>query len=163
MPLQLLALSHPLPPSRCAVVNPISSGRWRVNDCGRRVASHSTSYGFASQACPSGTTFSAPRTGPENLYLYRKMLERSGDDRDTPVWSDFSSMNTEGCRVTGGPNATCPYFDNTADGRRRTVLVPIIAAIIILLTVFVKCNANRRVSRRRKRARRGWEYEGVPS
>ncbi|KAI9769788.1 MAG: hypothetical protein M1840_003782 [Geoglossum simile] len=167
---------------RCAAANPRSSGRWRADDCSRRysaacrvaslpygwrIAPYATTYGFASEACPSGTTFSAPRTGLENLYLHHKMLERSDDDRNTPVWIDFNSMNTEGCWVTGGPNATCPYFDNTDEGRRRTVIVPIIAAIIILfiagLTIFVKCGANRRVSRRRKRVEGGWEYEGVPS
>ncbi|KAI9778964.1 MAG: hypothetical protein M1839_007775 [Geoglossum umbratile] len=167
---------------RCATLNPLSGGRWKVDDCSQRypaacriaslpyawqIATYATTYSYADEACPPGTTFSAPRTGLENSYLYRKMLERSDDDRNTPVWIDLNSMNTEGCWVTGGPNATCPYFDNTDEGRRRNVIVPVIGAIVILfvagLTVFVKCNANRRVSRRRKRVEGGWEYEGVPS
>jgi len=51
--------------------------------------------------------------------------------------------------------------------QRREVLIPTIAAIIVLLltalTLFVKCNVNRRMSRRRKRGEGGWDYEGVPS
>ncbi|KAH0536712.1 hypothetical protein FGG08_006420, partial [Glutinoglossum americanum] len=175
--------SDPSSPSsslfRCAAIDPTATGRWRVDDCSQhyyaacrigsrpydwQIADYTTTYSFANQACPPGSTFSVPRTGLENAYLWQKLLDRGNADRAGAVWIDFNSMETEGCWVTGGPNATCPYFDDTDTERRRTVLVPVIAAIIIFvvagLTMFVKCNANRRVSRRRRRVEGGWEYEG---
>jgi hypothetical protein len=171
--------SPPSPLFRCATADPSANGRWKVDDCSQhypaacrigsrpydwRITDDATSYGFADEACPPGSAFSAPRTGLENIYLWRKLLDRGDADRAGAVWIDFNSMDTEGCWVTGGPNATCPYFDDTSEVRRRTVLVPVIAAVIVFvlagLTMFVKCNTNRRVSRKKRRVDRGWEYEG---
>jgi hypothetical protein len=128
-----------------------------------------------SNHCPPGSTFAVPRTGLENTYLYRHLLSLpetkidlgSTDPILREVFVNFNSMDVTSCWVSGGYGATCPYASDPQQLERRTVLVAAIAGIIVLiitaLTFFVKCNANRRNSRRRKRVIGGWEYEGVPS
>ncbi|KAE8145990.1 hypothetical protein BDV25DRAFT_163435 [Aspergillus avenaceus] len=176
---------------RCAVMDVSLGGHWRVANCTdvRRAACRvgnlpytwtlsnaSYNYGNAySNACPENTTFGVPRTGLENTYLYRYLLTQPIDvvDPSSPdqvkreIWLDFNSRDITSCWVTGGPDAQCPYASDPGQLRRRTVLVAAIAGIVICiitaLTLFVKCNANRRNSRRGKRIIHGWEYEGVPS
>ncbi|KAI9373851.1 hypothetical protein BJX61DRAFT_501001 [Aspergillus egyptiacus] len=121
------------------------------------------------------TAFSVPRTGLENTYLYRYVLGQppslidpaSSDPVKREIWIDFNSIDVETCWVTGGPDERCPYTSDPDQLERRTVLVAAIAGIVICiiaaLTLFVKCNANRRNSRRNRRVIQGWEYEGVPS
>lgn len=168
---------------RCAVVDPTLNGRWRVDDCSSRyyaacrIASqpymwqfttYPVTYSFADVACPSNSTFAVPRTGLENSYLHSIFHDRWDPDAISVigkgVWIDFNSLDVQACWVSGGPNATCPYYLNDASIQRRTVLVPVIAGIIVLvitaLTLFVKCSTNRRSSRRRKRGEAGWDYEG---
>ena len=83
------------------------------------------------------------------------------------VWVDFNSLDIASCWVKGGPEARCPYASDPQQLQKKTVLVATIWGIVICvvaaLTLFVKCNANQRNSRRRKRVIEGWEYEGVPS
>jgi hypothetical protein len=111
----------------------------------------------------------------ENTYLYKYLLAQpettinpaSTDANLREIYVDFNSIDVTSCWVTGGPGAKCPYESDPQQLEHRTVLVAAIAGIVILiitaLTLFVKCNANRRNSRRRKRVIEGWEYEGVPS
>lgn len=180
-----LATSH-----RCAVMDMGLSGHWRAVNCGGLrlaacrmdntpfswvLSSQMASFSNASAACPPNSALAVPRTGLENTYLYHYLLAQNNDIIDTQsadaakrqVWLDFNSIYTESCWVTGGPEAGCPYVANPQQLERRTVLVATIAGIIICLlaalTIFVKCNANRRNSRRTKRTIEGWEYEGVPS
>ena len=91
----------------------------------------------------------------------------SADPAFREVFLDFNSIDVTSCWVSNGYEARCPYASDPQQLERKTVLVAAIAGIIILiitaLTFFVKCNANRRNSRRRKRVIEGWEYEGVPS
>ncbi|KAK6826661.1 hypothetical protein RU639_004817 [Aspergillus parasiticus] len=176
---------------RCAIMDVSLGGHWRVANCTdvRRVAcrvanlpynwtissaahSYSTAY---SEACPDNTTMGVPRTSLENTYLYRYLLTQpssiidpaSPDPAKREVWLDFNSRDITSCWVTGGPGAKCPYASDPKQLEKRTVLVSAIAAIVICiitaLTLFVKCNTNRRYSRRGKRIIHGWEYEGVPS
>ncbi|PGH23498.1 hypothetical protein AJ80_02452 [Polytolypa hystricis UAMH7299] len=175
-------------PFRCALMDLSQVGHWRAADCSSEfyaacrvrnnpyqwtLSSERVSYPSAPESCPDNSSFSVPRTGLENTYLFIHLLTQPNDTLDASsddesrrnVWIDFNSLDVPTCWVTHGPDAQCPY---EAEGgfRRRTVLVPIIAAIIVLiitaLTLFVKCNANRRNSRR-TRVIEGWEYEGVPS
>ncbi|OJD17905.1 hypothetical protein AJ78_02010 [Emergomyces pasteurianus Ep9510] len=132
------------------------------------------SYDSAAANCPKNSTFSLPRTSLENTYLYhyltslpKDIINPSSDDDDSrSVWIDLNSLDVPTCWVSGGPKAQCPYEVDENAVQRRAVLVPTIAAIIVLviaaLTIFVKCNSNRRNSRR-KRIIEGWQYEGVPS
>lgn len=141
-----------------------------------------TSYKEASSACPDNTDFSIPRTGLENTYLYRYLLSQdqrlpdavnnsvdpSSSDPDMyQVWMDMNSLDIASCWVSGGSDSKCPYASDPQQLEKRTVLVATIWGIVICvvaaLTLFVKCNANRRNSRRGKRVIEGWEYEGVPS
>ncbi|EFQ99220.1 lectin C-type domain-containing protein [Nannizzia gypsea CBS 118893] len=177
---------------RCAAMHAVSSGKWHAHDCNDEyhvacrvgnsplewvISEHATSYFNAEKACPNNTAFSVPRTALENIYLYAKLDSRSNstaiispgseDNNSTEVlWIDFNSADVPTCWVTHGPRAQCPYELDNNEIERRAILVPTIAAIIVLivaaLTIFVKCNANRRNSRRR-RVIDGWDYEGVPS
>ncbi|KAI9778398.1 MAG: hypothetical protein M1835_004932 [Candelina submexicana] len=167
--------SHPA--FRCAALDPNLDGRWRVDDCSQRkivacrsnrplewhLSTSSVPYSSADAACSDGTSFEVPRTGIENQYLLGKARDRS-DMEEKSIWVNFNSIEVEACWVTGGPNATCPYYQSEMEIQRRTVLVPSIAALIVLvitaLTLFVKCNSNRRNSKRKKRGEGGWDYEG---
>jgi hypothetical protein len=167
---------------RCALMDLTVAGHWRAGNCSDEyhvacrvngspyswvISSNKESFFEASGACPDHASFDVPRTGLENTYLYRTALSSLGDSHEQRVWVNFNSLDVQYCWVLGGPNASCGYIPDADDIERRTILVPTIAAIIILiitaLTLFVKCNANRRSSRRRKRVIEGWEYEGVPS
>lgn len=171
---------------RCAYFDASTThGRWFVQDClhSYKVAcqiknapyewtlsSDSVPYSSAPDVCPGNSIFSVPRTGLENTYLYNHVLSvqrSSGSDNPVGVWINFNSLYAEACWVTSGPNGTCPYFENPNAMQDRQVLVPTIGAIIVLiltaLTLFVKCNVNRRNSRTRRRGEGGWDYEGVPT
>ena len=173
---------------RCAVmdISPAYLGHWRVEDCTARyraacreggqpyqwrISQSNVDYTSAAEAesvCTGNSSFSVPHTGLENMYLYHTALrDLQATDASARIWVNFNSLDYEGCWVSGGPNATCPYFIDESALQTRTVLVPTIAAIVVLiltaLTLFVKCNTNRRRTRRRRRGLDGWEYEGVPS
>ncbi|GES57149.1 lectin C-type domain protein [Aspergillus terreus] len=177
--------------NRCAVMDLSLQGHWRSANCSepRRAACRVGhlpftwtlsdglyDYGDAyANACPENSSMAVPRTGLENTYLYRHLLSQSADVIDPTstdpalreVWLDFNSLDIPSCWVTGGPDAECSYASDPQQLEKRTVLVAAIAGIVICiiaaLTLFVKCNANRRNSRRGKRVIQGWEYEGVPS
>ncbi|KAH0556515.1 hypothetical protein GP486_005597, partial [Trichoglossum hirsutum] len=117
---------------RCTTTDSSVNGRWKVDDCSQRypvacridsrpydwrITDDATIYSLANEVCPSGSTFSAPRTGLENMYLWRRLLDRrdAANRAGGVVWIDFNSIDMEGCWVTGGPNATCPYFDDTGE------------------------------------------------
>jgi hypothetical protein len=173
---------------RCAYLEAsTTSGRWFVQDClhSYRVACRmnnqpyqwilsedSAPYASAPDICPQNSSFDVPRTGLENRYLFAEILsvQTSGDSsspKPPAIWINFNSLDVPACWVTTGPNGTCPYFEDRNMIQNRQVLVPTIAAIIVLiltaLTLFVKCNVNRRKSRTRRRGEGGWDYEGVPS
>ncbi|OGE53879.1 hypothetical protein PENARI_c007G01703 [Penicillium arizonense] len=175
---------------RCAIMDLTSNGQWRSTNCTEQrrgacrignspfswvLSAESTYFSNVSDTCPEGTSFAVPRTGLENKYLYKHLLSLPETDINPAsthatlreVFIDFNSIDVTSCWVSGGPKASCPYASDPQELEHRTVLVAAIAGIIILiiaaLTFFVKCNANRRNSRRGKRIIEGWEYEGVPS
>ena len=173
---------------RCAFmdISPAYLGRWRVEDCPSKyraacrtdnqpyqwsLSSTKVSFYDASHSCPDDSSFSAPRTGLENHYLYNTVLSSQDSintaEGATGIWLNFNSLDTATCWVTSGPNGTCPYFVDRRAEQSRQILVPTIGAIITFvltaLTIFVKCNVNRRNSRTRRRGDGGWDYEGVPS
>jgi hypothetical protein len=179
---------YPQSEFRCALmdISPAYVGHWRVEDCPNTyraacridnqpyewvLSRNEVSFYDAPHSCPEDSTFSAPRTGLENQYLYHIVLS-SGDRLATSeeakgVWLNFNSLDTAKCWVATGPNGTCPYYVNESAKQTRQVLIPTIGAIIAFvltaLTVFVKCNVNRRNSRTRRRGDGGWDYEGVPA
>ncbi|KAJ5173517.1 uncharacterized protein N7500_001448 [Penicillium coprophilum] len=175
---------------RCAIMDLTLDGHWRSTNCTEQrrgacrighspfswvLSNRSDSFSNVQNTCPPGSSFAVPRTGLENTYLYRYLLSLpetkvdlgSADPALREVFVNFNSMDVTSCWVSGGYDSTCPYASDPQQLERQTVLVAAIAGIIILiiaaLTLFVKCNANRRNSRRRKRLIAGWEYEGVPS
>ena len=171
---------------RCALMDPTLNGRWRVGDCTTRyyaacriasepyrwqISSIPVAFSAAPDACSGNSTFAVPRTALENSYLHSVLNARPdilSDSGALGVWVEFHSLDVQTCWVSGGSNATCPYYEDAALEQRRAVLVPTIAAVIVLvltaLTLLVKCNQNRRTSRTRiRRMDSGWDYEGVPS
>lgn len=178
---------------RCALMDITESyhGRWRVEHCDQsyRAACRSSNQPYlwqlsdntveftdSADACPNNSSFSAPRTGLELTYLYNYLLSLSNGtintkaehgDSGSGVWVNFNSLDVQGCWTNQGANATCSYSVDKDTTHERTVLVPVIASIVVLaitaVTLFVKCNTNRRMSKRRKRGEGGWDYEGVPS
>lgn len=166
---------------RCAVMDINSTGHWRAGNCSDEyraacrvdgspyswvISDDRSEFSDAVDLCPSGTFFDVPRTGLDNSYLYQAAQTTLGGEEKF-IWLNLNSLDVQYCWVLGGVNGTCVYTADAADVRRKTILIPTIAAIVILLitalTLFIKCNANRRTSRRRKRVIEGWEYEGVPS
>ncbi|ODH38244.1 hypothetical protein ACO22_02465 [Paracoccidioides brasiliensis] len=174
---------------RCARADVSFKGRWVPAKCSSEfygacrignqpfrwaLTPHRVPYDKVSHKCPKNSTFSTPRTSLENTYLYHHLMSMpqsvinasSANVHERSVWIDLNSLDVANCWVSGGPQTQCPYEVDYAAVQLRAVLVPTIAAIIVLviaaLTIFVKCNSNRRNSRR-TRVIEGWEYEGVPS
>jgi hypothetical protein len=180
---------------RCATTS-ASTGRWAVSDCGKKyhvackdthrptqwyLSPYATTYSTAADACPDNSTFSAPASALENSYLtqtIRKSIATNPQFINTALLQNsgvllaLNSLHTPGCWVLGSQNVTCPYDSDSLMlfTRERTILVPTIAAIIVLvisaLTVFSKVAGNRAVTRRTRRRRErsnGFVYEGVPS
>ncbi|KAK2752177.1 hypothetical protein FQN55_008067 [Onygenales sp. PD_40] len=174
---------------RCALADISLRGHWRSAGCseelygacrignqpyGWTLTTERAEYADVGGYCPENSTLAVPRTGLENTYLYHYLLSQDkdkldpdgGDESEHSVWLDLNSLDVSTCWVSGGPGAQCPYEVDENAVQRRAVLVPTVAAIIVLiitaLTVFVKCSSNRRNSRR-TRVIEGWEYEGVPS
>lgn len=171
---------------RCALMvsNNSYRGHWRTQYCtnryrvacreGRspyrwRISGYTVPYGVADGACTGNTTFDVPRTGLENTYLYNKILADSQTSPDLldGIWINFNSLDREGCWVTTGVNGTCPYYQDASAVHSRQILIPSIAALIVLvltvLTILAKCSANARSSRTRRKGDGGWDYEGIPS
>ena len=172
----------------CALMDTSLGGYWRTEDCGEvryaacrvgdkpfawTLSEKRVPFSGAADACPDDGSFSLPRTGLENTYLYNEVLSRASIDPASAhawqreVWLNYNCRDLRGCWVSGSLGAPCPYETNPRKLQQRTVRAAAISSIIICavfaLTIFVKCNTNRRKSRRRKRQIDGWEYEGVPS
>lgn len=97
-----------------------------------------------------------PRTALENSYLTKRIREGGQRVENEPgrddgigrgrVWVDFNSLDTLGCWVTGGPNATCPYRNGGVEEdelSRRIILV----SPLIDLPFFVRPAKNGRYPR----------------
>jgi hypothetical protein len=126
---------------RCAFATTDLGGRWIVNECSSEfyascrantqpynwtVTTDPVAYSYANQACPDGYTFAAPRTALENSYLVQAIGSVQSDYDANGVWVDFNSLDTEGCWVSGGPNATCPYLNTSSvqnDLKERYIIV----------------------------------------
>lgn len=181
----------------CAAMNITapSSGRWQVTSCNTKLlgacrrgdsafewtlSTQSGTYDTIGQGCPSNTTFSVPRTAAENAFLHvvaQSTLDPSALTNDATdansqsqlVWIDLNDLDATGCWVSGA-NSRCPYTQSQPDSSHR-IGRPTVAAVIVfclaLLTILVKCAANRRTTvqrRRRTRHKDGLgEYEGIPS
>ncbi|CCU76969.1 lectin C-type domain-containing protein [Blumeria hordei DH14] len=161
------------PTYRCATSQLHLSGRWAVSDCLQynfgacraygqpynwTYTSRPTKFALAANSCPNGYTFAAPRTALENSYLTQMMRRIEGSQNgNAKCWVALDSMDVEGCWVIGGKNNTCPYNDSVAleTYRRRTILIPTIAAILVLvvtaITIIAKAADNRRKGRRQNR------------
>lgn len=171
---------------RCALMvsNDTYRGHWRVEYCSNkyraicreanspyqwRISGFTVPYDRGDSACMGNSSFDVPRTGLENSYLYNKILHDAQDDPSllNGVWINFNSLAVENCWITTGVNGSCPYYQTSDATHSRQILIPTIAALIVLiltvLTILVKCSANARDSRKRRRGEGGWDYEGVPS
>lgn len=170
---------------RCATTSP--SGRWSVADCTKKyflacraapfawsISTYPVTIGFAPRACPPGAAFAAPASALENAYLTAALraTRRDYDDPGDPVLVAFNSVDVAGCWVVGDATMTCPYDSTTLleFTRRREIVVPTVAAIIVLavsaLTLFSKLAVNRKVRKRTRRrlgSGNGYVFEGVPS
>lgn len=177
---------------RCATTD--ATGRWAVADCGLKhlaacraaplnwtISSFAVAYSFGSSACPKEYTFSVPGSALENAYLQQAILRskdykaKGSGDPGPGVLLNVNSLDVGGCWVPGqgGTNGTCPYDsgDLAEFSRQRTIVVPTVAAVIVLvvtvLTLATKGWGNRRSKKKRERSRRGnangFVYEGVPS
>lgn len=169
---------------RCAAAS--ADGSWSVTSCADKryvacraspfnwsISTHPVTLPYAPSACPRGTAFAAPASALENAYLAQAQRS-SGRDFDRPgVLVAFNSVQVDGCWVIGGADEACPYDRVTllSFARQKEIVVPVVAAVIMLvvsaLTVFSKVAGNRRVGRGRRRggwrAANGFVYEGVPS
>lgn len=173
---------------RCVVLDPSDAyrGHWRVANCQEkhraacrtggqpfnwRLSSSEELYMDAPAVCPSDSELGMPRTALENTYLYQHILQDSqmqrGKSYRTGIWINLNALDVQDCWVTSGPNGSCTYQSDQDESHSREVLIPTIAALIVLvltaLTILVKCNVKRRNSRVRRMGPGGWEYEGVPS
>jgi len=124
---------------RCATTNLDLLGRWTVSDCSSKrysacqvpdqrynwtFTSYPIAYSFAELVCPAPSVFAAPRTALENSYLTQAMRDSGIDFTSTGgPWIDFNSLSTDGCWVTGGANAQCPYDEDNEQSEKQQILV----------------------------------------
>lgn len=170
----------------CAVLSS-ATGRLQNEDCGSQhyaacrvgglpyqwqISGSQATYAYVDDNCADNASFSVPRTALESSYLASTWqafrLTHMDDDgtMDELLWVDFNDLDSTSCWVIG-QNTTCPYVQQGSPADQQ-IVVPVVAAVIVfvlaLLTIFVKCAANRQSSRRkRRRGTGGWDYEGVPS
>ncbi|KAF2723372.1 hypothetical protein K431DRAFT_337609 [Polychaeton citri CBS 116435] len=169
--------------NRCAVLN-ATSGLWQTEDCAAShyascrvnfqpyqwtISGNDANYDRVGSACPARSVFTTPQTALENTYLLAAWRQFRADNRksDSLLFINLNDLDVDTCWVVG-QNATCPYVERDQNSQ-RTVIVPIVAAIIVfvlfVLTIFVKCASNRQYTRRKQR--RGYDLledqEGVPS
>ena len=178
--------------------------RYHSQPYGWTLSSRAVAWAFAPSACPAGSSFAIPRTALENTFLYHAVLNittgsPNPTNANTPqlpaVYIATTSLSVPGCWVPGrsftslssssGSNnfnynssIACPYYEDAHTIQQRTVLVPTIAAIIVLiltvLTGVVKCNVNRTRDKRGVRRRRkvggrlkglvgGEWFDGIPA
>ncbi|KAF8476984.1 hypothetical protein BDZ91DRAFT_787597 [Kalaharituber pfeilii] len=168
---------------RCASMK-LDDGRWKVTDCNTvlypacrvndrpyqwEIGDRAARYFEARHFCPRNSKFDVPRTALESQYLLSVMKSKLPQG-EKQIWLDFQSLARTGCWVSGGEDTTCPYGES--DIGNKTIIVPTVAAIIVLiiagLMVFAKLG-NRRMEKVRKRRRKmvrkagEYEYEGVPA
>jgi len=171
---------------RCALMLATDAyrGHWRVEYCSEqhrvacreaespyrwRFSSYSVAYEYGDEVCNGNTSFDVPRTGLENTYLYNRILDEARNDESLlhGVWINFNSLDHENCWVTTGVNGSCPYYEDASATRSTHILIPALAALIVLLltvlTILAKCTSNARNGGSRRRGDGGWDYEGVPS
>ena len=170
----------------CAVADLSNNGMWEVVDCTNEnrflcrrddspytfsISDAKNRYYQGYEACDEGFTFAVPRTALENRYAIaamRDFLSRQTDYDNAPVfWLSINDIDTKDCWVSG-VDEICPYRSDDRDTNKPTVVIPTVAGVIVfllaILTIMVKCAANRQnTRRRRKRGEGGWDYEGVPS
>ncbi|KAJ8610999.1 hypothetical protein MRB53_038212 [Persea americana] len=164
---------------RCAILNPAMSGRWQVDECSVRrtgacrsdanpllwtISADKDIYSGVNDECPPQYSFAVPRTALENRYLFEAV--RASSEPNASIWINFNSLAVQSCWISG-VNETCPYDQDPNNDETRQIIVPSVAAFIILvltiITLTVKCGANRQRSRRRRKGADGWDYEGVPA
>ncbi|ELR09216.1 hypothetical protein GMDG_03790 [Pseudogymnoascus destructans 20631-21] len=141
---------------RCAIASP--SGAWSVTSCADRhyvacrstpfswsISDHAVAFPYAPSACPHGTTFVAPASALENAYLAQAQRDTQRDYDNQGVFVAFNSAQVDGCWVIGGADAVCPYDRVTllSFARAREIVVPTVAAVIILVIRPVALRTNR--------------------
>lgn len=101
--------------------------------------------GYADEACTDGYSFAVPRTALENAYLTQAIRTSSEARSETlgNVWVDFNDLSNDQCWVIGA-DTTCPWLQESSDIQTRDIVVPSVAAVIVLvisvLTLIAKAN-----------------------
>ncbi|KAK9451030.1 uncharacterized protein V1518DRAFT_412356 [Limtongia smithiae] len=90
------------------------------------IPSKEANYYYDEMCSGSNQLFSLPRTPLQNTYLQQLRLSTVGDEA---IWIDLNSIATPNCWVTGGPSATCTYYDSKEES--ILYVVPIVAAVIV--------------------------------
>ncbi|KAG7663081.1 MTC6 [[Candida] subhashii] len=165
---------------RCTI---LTSEGWAVADCYEKytyACQNSTSphswaistdeksyFDIESQTCPPGYSFGVPRSNGEMLALMNT------EDIEYPVWIDLNDLTVEGCFVSGGPYAECPYQRVVTTDKFVRMIAPsfVVAAAILILIFMEKFIREMPVQTNRKRYWRKVlqeyyeknDYEGVPS
>lgn len=129
------------------------------------ISQNSSDYFHAQDACTGTSNVGVPRSALESVSAQLAVLQSS---KHFPVWVDLNSVAVQGCWVSGGPFARCPYYTKSLN-RNGVALLSVAACVSFLLLVLMLLLSFRRVSLRRnqfmwRRARKYFsDYEGVPA
>jgi hypothetical protein len=125
------------------------------------VSKASNAYTAAAGECPSGYFFSVPRTARENAALYLAFQQVPTSLESTAIFLDYSSLSHQGCWVSGGPNAFCPYVDRQAiitQIIQTSFQEGIVVLVLFVLFVWFQCrNQFKNVGKRRRRTEVKWK------
>lgn len=161
--------------ANCAVQQR-SNGKWTIDSCSSVhpvacqsvlnpevwvVSKTSNVWTAAATECPSGYFFSVPHTARENYALWKAFQSVPASLEATAVFLDYSSLSHQGCWVSGGPNAFCPYVDRQAiitQIIQTSFQEGIVVLVVFIIFVWFQCrNQFKNVQRRKRRAEVKWK------
>ncbi|RCK57763.1 Maintenance of telomere capping protein 6 [Candida viswanathii] len=166
---------------RCVVLTEVG---WTVSNCYDKevvacqnassrnewVLDNRTKSSYFDADCGDGLVFGVPRLALEMLSLVMTVRERNVS---FPIWIDVNDLTVDGCYVSGGPYAQCPYQRTISTNKFiRTVAPPVVVAVVVLVLILIeKIFRSNPIQTNRKRY---WkkaiqeyynknDFEGVPS
>lgn len=134
------------------------------------MSSDISTYFQASDRCPRGYSFGVPSLSVQQLALLNYLLS---NELTHSVWIDVNDITIEGCFVTGGPYAECPYKKEVSTSSLLKRIAPsVVVAFVILVLIFferifyttpIHSNRRRHWKKTINQFYKEHDYEGVPS
>ncbi|EMG49145.1 hypothetical protein G210_0160, partial [Candida maltosa Xu316] len=147
-----------------ACQNESSRNDWKLEKTNKR-----NYFEIDKDDCPEGYIFSLPRSSTEMLSLITTAKQQNVE---YPIWIDLNDITVQGCFVSGGPYAQCPYQRTITTNKFVRMIAPsfVVGVVVLALMFLEKAFRTNPIQTNRKRY---WkkaiqeyyeknDYEGVP-